>query len=96
MARPASRAMQVARSVGQGSCRGGKGGVRTGHTTRLSCIHPAIEAFGDEQPLLVLLVVSGMWEVKRPLMFVHVPRVLVAGPIDTDGLRTISWAEQPP
>lgn len=33
-------------------------------------------------------------EGKRPLMFVHIPHVLVAGPIETDGLRTISWEQQ--
>ncbi len=34
-------------------------------------------------------------EARRPLMFVHIPHVLVAGPIETDGVRTISWEEQP-
>jgi hypothetical protein len=34
-------------------------------------------------------------EGKRPLMFVHIPHVLVAGPIDTRGLRVIPW-ETPP
>lgn len=34
-------------------------------------------------------------EGKRPLMFVHIPHVLVAGPIETYGLRTISWEEPP-
>lgn len=28
---------------------------------------------------------------RRPLMFVHVPHVLVAGPIETAGLRVITW-----
>jgi hypothetical protein len=32
---------------------------------------------------------------RPPLMFVHIPHVLVAGPIDTDGLPTISWDQQP-
>jgi hypothetical protein len=27
-------------------------------------------------------------------MFVHIPHVLVAGPIETDGLRIISWEQQ--
>jgi hypothetical protein len=31
---------------------------------------------------------------KRPLMFVHIPHILVAGPIETKGLRVVSW-EQP-
>jgi hypothetical protein len=30
---------------------------------------------------------------KRPLLFVHIPHVLVAGPIDTQGLRVIRWDE---
>ena len=34
-------------------------------------------------------------EGKRPLTFVHIPHVLVAGTIDTRGLRVISW-ETPP
>jgi hypothetical protein len=32
-------------------------------------------------------------EDKPALMFVHIPHVLVAGPINTTGLRTISWEE---
>ena len=32
---------------------------------------------------------------ERPLMFVHIPHVLVAGPIDVTGLRTVSWDEPP-
>ena len=32
---------------------------------------------------------------KRPLTFVHVPHVLVAGPIDVRGLRPIPWDEAP-
>jgi hypothetical protein len=31
----------------------------------------------------------------RALMFVHIPHVLVAGPIDVRGLRTVTWDEQP-
>jgi hypothetical protein len=34
-------------------------------------------------------------EGRRPLLFVHIPHVLVAGPIDTRGLRIIRWNEQP-
>jgi hypothetical protein len=34
-------------------------------------------------------------EGKRPLLFVHIPHVLVAGPIDTHGLRVIRWDEPP-
>jgi hypothetical protein len=34
-------------------------------------------------------------EGKRPLLFVHIPHVLVAGPIDTRGLRVVRW-DQPP
>jgi hypothetical protein len=34
-------------------------------------------------------------EGKRPLLFVHIPHVLVAGPIDTSGLRVVRW-DQPP
>jgi hypothetical protein len=30
-------------------------------------------------------------EQKRPLMFVHIPHACVAGPIETAGVRTISW-----
>ena len=30
---------------------------------------------------------------KRPLMFVHIPHVLVAGPIDTSGLRIVRWED---
>jgi hypothetical protein len=32
---------------------------------------------------------------KRPLMFVHVPHILVAGPIDVAGLRVVAWDEPP-
>jgi hypothetical protein len=32
---------------------------------------------------------------QRPLMFVHVPHVFVAGPIDVSGLRPLPW-DQPP
>ena len=32
---------------------------------------------------------------KRPLMFVHIPHILVAGPIDVSGLRVVSWDEPP-
>jgi hypothetical protein len=32
-------------------------------------------------------------EGKPPLLFVHIPHVLVAGPIDTNGLRVIRWEE---
>jgi hypothetical protein len=31
----------------------------------------------------------------RPLMFVHVPHVLVAGPIDVSGVRVVGWDEPP-
>jgi hypothetical protein len=34
-------------------------------------------------------------EGKPALMFVHIPHVLVAGPIDTRGLREISWEDDP-
>lgn len=34
-------------------------------------------------------------EGKRPLMFVHIPHVLVANPIETEGLKVVSW-EKPP
>lgn len=34
-------------------------------------------------------------EGRRPLTFVHIPHVLVAGAIDITGLRVVSW-EQPP
>lgn len=34
-------------------------------------------------------------EGKPPLTFVHIPHVLVAGPIETAGLRTISWEREP-
>jgi hypothetical protein len=32
---------------------------------------------------------------ERPLLFFHVPHVLVAGPIDTRGLHMIRWNESP-
>jgi hypothetical protein len=48
--------MQVARSVGGGSRRGAKGGVRVDDPKQLFCIRPAIETFADEPPSLVLLV----------------------------------------
>jgi hypothetical protein len=48
--------MEVARSVERGSRRGGKAGVRIRDPKQLFCIHPAMEAFADEQPSLVLLV----------------------------------------
>jgi hypothetical protein len=34
-------------------------------------------------------------EEKPALMFVHIPHVLVAGPIDTTGLRVVRAAEPP-
>ena len=34
-------------------------------------------------------------EGRRPLTFVHIPHVLVAGTIDTHGLRVIAWEEPP-
>jgi hypothetical protein len=55
---PAFRAMEVARSVKQGSRRGGKAGVRIRDPKQLFCIHPAMEAFAEEQLSLVLLVRS--------------------------------------
>jgi len=51
--------MQVARSIGRGSRRGGKGGVRIDDPKQLFCIRWAMEAFADEQPSLVLLVHLG-------------------------------------
>ena len=33
---------------------------------------------------------------KLPLMFVHIPHVLAAGWIETNGLRRINWADEPP
>jgi hypothetical protein len=56
---PQIRAMEVARSVERGSRRGGKAGVRIRDQKQRFCIHPAMEAFADEQPWLVLLVRSG-------------------------------------
>jgi hypothetical protein len=50
--------MQVAPSVGRGSRRSAKGGLRIDDPNRLFCIRPAMEAFADEQPPLVLLVRS--------------------------------------
>ena len=32
---------------------------------------------------------------QRPLMFVHIPHVLVAGAIDVSGLRVVPWDEPP-
>jgi hypothetical protein len=32
---------------------------------------------------------------RRPLMFVHIPHVLVAGPIDIRGLRLVDWSRPP-
>jgi hypothetical protein len=32
---------------------------------------------------------------QRPLMFVHVPHVFVAGPIDVSGLRPLPWDQTP-
>lgn len=32
-------------------------------------------------------------EGKRPLLFVHIPHVLIAGPIDTEGLSVVAWDE---
>jgi hypothetical protein len=31
-----------------------------------------------------------------PLMFVHIPHVLVGRPIDVGGLEVVSWTEPPP
>jgi hypothetical protein len=50
--------MEVARSVKQGSRRGGKAGVRISDVAQLFCIHPAMEASAEEQLSLVLLVQS--------------------------------------
>jgi hypothetical protein len=44
----ATRAEQVACSVGRGSRRVVKGGVRVGDAKQLFCIRPAMEAFADE------------------------------------------------
>jgi hypothetical protein len=33
---------------------------------------------------------------RRPLMFVHIPHVLVAGPIDVSGLEPVPWDTPPP
>lgn len=33
---------------------------------------------------------------KPSLMFVHIPHILVAGHIDTDGLRRVNWEDEPP
>ena len=33
---------------------------------------------------------------KRPLMFVHIPHILVAGPIDVSGLTPICWQQAAP
>jgi hypothetical protein len=30
-----------------------------------------------------------------PLMFVHIPHVLVGGPIDVSGVNVVSWADAP-
>ncbi|MBV8943264.1 MAG: hypothetical protein JO321_10635 [Solirubrobacterales bacterium] len=32
---------------------------------------------------------------RRPLMFVHIPHIFVAGPIDVSGLHPIAWDEPP-
>lgn len=32
----------------------------------------------------------------RPLMFVHIPHIFVAGPIDVSGLSPMSWDQPPP
>jgi hypothetical protein len=32
---------------------------------------------------------------ERGLMFVHIPHVLVAGPIDVSGVRIVAWDEPP-
>jgi hypothetical protein len=32
---------------------------------------------------------------KPPLMFVHIPHVLVAGPVDVAGVRVVPWHEPP-
>lgn len=32
---------------------------------------------------------------ERPLMFVHIPHILVAGPIDVSGVRAVPWDEPP-
>jgi hypothetical protein len=32
---------------------------------------------------------------RPPLLFVHIPHVLVAGSIDTSGLRRVHWSEPP-
>jgi hypothetical protein len=47
--------MQVARSVGLGSRRGAKGGVRVDDPQQLFCIRTAMEMFAEEPPSLLLL-----------------------------------------
>ncbi len=32
---------------------------------------------------------------ERPLLFVHIPHVLIAGPIDVSGLKVVAWDEPP-
>lgn len=33
---------------------------------------------------------------RRPLMFVHIPHIFVAGPVDVSGLRPLPWDQPPP
>jgi hypothetical protein len=33
---------------------------------------------------------------RRPLMFVHIPHIFVAGPVDVSGLRALPWDQPPP
>ena len=46
--------MQVARPVRRDSRHGEKAGVHIDDAQRLFCIRPAMDAFADEQPSLVL------------------------------------------
>jgi hypothetical protein len=53
---PTFRAMQVARSVVRGSCRGAKAGVRIDEPKQVFYIRPPMEAFADQQASFVLFV----------------------------------------
>jgi len=60
------RALQVARGVGRGLRRGAKAGPCIDGPMQLLCVRPAMEAAGDEQPSLLLLVQLSADERGRP------------------------------
>ena len=79
--------MRGARSVGPGSRRGAKGGLRIGEPKQLFRIRPGMEPFADAQPSLALLVLLG----SRPAVSFR-PRAGCPDRTDPGGSMLADWA----